>query len=95
MVKIGQNGHDDVMSEISPTPLVVDIARRLEKHGEFVMHVEATGWRSGQLQAVVDVGWAARQAGLMLERTVRVTTVRRNDAQHTYTVTAELVAERC
>ena len=78
------------MSELSPTPLVVDIARRLESHGEFVMHVEATGWRSGQLQAVVDVGWAARQAGVMLERPVRVA-VQRSAAQNIYTVTAELV----
>jgi hypothetical protein len=82
------------MSDLSPTPLVVDIARRLETHGEFVMHVEATGWRSGQLQAVVDVGWAARQAGMMLARSVRVTTVRRDGAQHTYTVTAQLLADR-
>ena len=77
------------MSELAPTPLVVDIARRLKTHGEFVMHVEASGWPSGQVQAVVDVGWAARQAGLMLERPVRVA-VRRSDAQNTYTVTAEL-----
>jgi hypothetical protein len=82
------------MSDLSPTPLVVDIARRLKTHGEFVMHVEATGWRSGQLQAVVDVGWAARQAGLMLARTVRVTTVRRDGARDTYTVTAQLLADR-
>ncbi|HET6167378.1 MAG TPA: hypothetical protein VFE07_11175 [Marmoricola sp.] len=74
----------------TPAPLVVEIARRLASHGEFVMHVEATGWRSGQLQAVVDVGWAARQAGVMLERPVRVD-VRRSDALNTYTVTAELV----
>jgi hypothetical protein len=79
------------MSELSPTPLVVDIARRLQADGSFVMRVEAGGWRSGQLQAVVDVSWAARQAGLLLDRPVQVTTTRIKEASDTYTVTAELI----
>ena len=79
------------MPDLSPTPFVVDIARRLKAEGRFVMHVEPNGWRRGQLQAVVDVSWAARQAGRMLDRSVRVTTTRMNDTSETYTVTAEVV----
>jgi hypothetical protein len=55
------------------------------------MRVEPNGWRRGQLQAVVDVSWAARQAGRMLDRSVRVTTTRMNDNSETYTVTAVVV----
>lgn len=76
---------------MSPTPLVVDIARRLQTDGRFVMHVEPGGWRSGQLQAVVDVSWAARQAGKMLDRPVTVTTTRMTDSSDTFTVTAEVL----
>ena len=79
------------MFQLSPTPLVVDIARRLQTDGSFVMEVGPGGWRSGQLQAVVDINWAARQAGQLLDRSVRVTTVRLAEAANTYTVTAELV----
>ena len=79
------------MSDLSPTPLVVDIARRLQADGSFVMHVEPHGWRSGQLQAVVDVSWAARQAGQLLDHPVRVTTTRVIETSDTYTVTVELV----
>jgi hypothetical protein len=77
--------------DLSPTPLVVDIARRLQADGRFVMRVEPHGWRRGQLQAVVDVSWAARQAGRMLDRSVRVTTTRATDTSDIYTVTAEVV----
>ena len=79
------------MADLSPTPFVVDIARRLKADGRFVMQVEPHGWRRGQLQAVVDVSWAARQAGRMLDRSVRVTTTRTADKADTYTVTAEVI----
>lgn len=79
------------MTALSPTPFVVDIARRLKAEGRFVMHVEPHGWRRGQLQAVVDVNWAARQAGHVLDQSVRVTTTRAGDAGDTYTVLAEVV----
>jgi hypothetical protein len=80
------------MSESAPTPLVLDIARRLQADGRFIMRVEPHGWEHGQLQAVVDVGWAASQAGRMLERSVRLTTSRAGEGPGTYTVVAELVA---
>jgi hypothetical protein len=73
------------------TPFVLDIARRLKADGRFVMRVEPDGWRSGQLQAVVDVGWAALQAGSILDRSVRLSTTHGADGANTYTVTAELV----
>ena len=79
------------MAETSPTPFVMEIARRLKAEGRFVMRVEPHGWRRGQLQAVVDVGWAARQAGRMLDRTVRLSTSRDGDGAGTYTVVAEVV----
>lgn len=79
------------MADMSPTPFVVDIARRLRADGRFVMRVEPNGWQCGQLQAVVDVGWAARQAGRILDRSVRLTTTRGTDGTDTYTVTAEVV----
>jgi hypothetical protein len=69
----------------------MDIARRLEADGRFVMHVEPHGWQRGQLQAVVDVSWAARQAGHMLDRSVRLTTSRASDGGGTYTVVAEVI----
>jgi hypothetical protein len=74
----------------TPTPLVVDIARRLKSDGWFVMHVEPEGWRSGQLQAVVDISWAARQAGRLIDRRVEVTTTRVAETSGTFTVTAVL-----
>jgi len=79
------------VSDIAPTPLVVDIARRLQADGSFVMQVGPGGWRAGQLQAVVDVSWAARLAGQLLDRNVRVTTTRLAEVSNTYTVVAELV----
>lgn len=78
------------MPDLSPTPLVVDIARRLQTDGWFVMHVEPEGWRSGQLQAVVDISWAARQAGRLIDRQVEVTTARVAETSGTFTVTAVL-----
>jgi len=79
------------MSEPSSTPFVVEIARRLKADGRFVMRVEPNGWRHGQLQAVVDVGWAAEQAGRIVDRPVRLTTIRGAGGADTYTVTAEVV----
>jgi hypothetical protein len=73
------------------TPIVLDIARRLKADGRFVMRVEPNGWPSGQLQAVVDIGWAALQAGSILDRSVRLTTTQGVDGANTYTVTAEVV----
>jgi len=87
----GQKGHDGAVPNISPTPLVVDIARRLQLDGTFVMHVGPGQWRSGQLQAVVDVSWAAKLAGQLLDRDVRVTTTRVPEVNDTYTVVAQLV----
>ena len=78
------------MPELYPTPLVVDIARRLKTDGWFVMHVEPEGWRSGQLQAVVDISWAARQAARLLDRHVEVTTTRVAENSGTFTVRAVL-----
>jgi hypothetical protein len=79
------------MTELSPTPFVVDIARRLKADGRFVMRVEPHGWRCGQLQAVVEVSSAALQAGDILDRPVRLTTALEANGVDTYTVTAELV----
>lgn len=81
------------MAELSPTPIVVDIARRLRADGRFVMHVPPNGWRRGQLQAVVDFGHAALQAGDILDRSVRLSTAREeDDGFDIYTVTVELVS---
>lgn len=79
------------MAESSPTPLVMDIARRLKADGRFVMRIEPDGWPHGPLQAVVDVGWAARQAGRLLDRAVQLNTTRARDGAGTYTVTAAVV----
>jgi hypothetical protein len=70
--------------DVSSNPLVVDIARRLVADGRFV-----TQLRTDNLQSVVDVGWAARQAGQLLGRPVRVETTRGEDPGSGLTVTAE------
>jgi hypothetical protein len=89
--EIGQKGHHEDMVTPPPNPFVMDIVRRLQTDGRFVMCVEPHGWRCGQLQAVVDVDWAARQAGRILNRPLRLTTSREGHGGGTYTVTAEVV----
>lgn len=79
------------MGNLAPTSFVMDIASHLKADGRFVMIIESNGWPSGQLQAVVDVGWAALQAGSVLHRSVHLTTIRGEDGVDTYTVTAEMV----
>jgi hypothetical protein len=59
--------------------LVADITRRLLDDGAFVLHVDTGEFGTAHLQAIVDVGWAARQAGRLLDRAVRVTTVAAED----------------
>lgn len=72
--------------DISANPLVVDIARALVADGRF-----STSLETGNLQAVVDVGWAARQAGQLLGRSVRVRTTRAGDPGSGLVVTAVLL----
>lgn len=71
---------------MSPDDLVREIAERLVEEGRYVAHLE-----SPQLQDVVDVGWAARQAGQHLGRPVRVSTSRSQDLDGRLTVTAVLL----
>jgi hypothetical protein len=71
---------------MSPADLVQEIAESLAEEGRYVAHLE-----SPQLQDVVDVGWAARQAGQHLGRPVRVTTSRSQNLDGRLTVTAVLV----
>lgn len=66
--------------------LVREIAVRLVEEGRYVAHLETP-----QLQEVVDVGWAARQAGQHLGRQVRVTTSRSQELDGRLTVTAVLL----
>jgi hypothetical protein len=79
------------MVKPSSNPLVVDIARRLLLDGRFDMRLETGEFQTGQLQAVVDVGWAARKAGQMLGHPVRVTTSRADEPGAPLVVTAVLV----
>ena len=74
------------MVNVSADPLVADIARRLEADGRFAMHLE-----TANLQAVVDVGWAARQAGRLIGRAVKVTTSRADEPGAPLVVTAVVV----
>ena len=71
---------------MSPDELVREIAEHLAEKGRYVAHLE-----SPQLQEVVDVGWAARQAGQHLGRQVRVSTSRSQDLDGRLTVTAVLL----
>lgn len=79
------------MPQTSTHPLVVDIARRLLADGRFDMPLETGEFQTGHLQAVVDVGWAARKAGRLLGRPVRVTTSRAAEPGSPLVVTAVLV----
>jgi hypothetical protein len=69
---------------------VLEIARSLRAEGEFVMLLAAGEYGTRHLQAVVDVGWAARQAGRLLERPVRVAT-RQSEQHGGLVVTAEIL----
>jgi hypothetical protein len=80
--------HHDGVPEPSPDPLVVDIARRLQNDGAFVLHLDTGEFGTGHIQTVVDIGWAARQAGQLLDRAVRVTTTE-TDEPSQIVVTAE------
>lgn len=71
----------------TPTTLVAEIARSLRADGSFVAHLDAADFGTGHLQAVVDIGWAARRAGRLLDRHVRVVT-ERADALGSLIVTA-------
>jgi hypothetical protein len=75
-------GISDIIQGVdqAPNPLVADIARRLLDDGAFVVHVETGEFGTAHLQAIVDVGWAARQVGRLLDRSVRVTTALAEDA---------------
>jgi hypothetical protein len=63
-----------VVRNPASSPLVADIARCLVEDGAFVVRVDIGEFGTAHLQAVVDVGWAARRAGQLLARPVRVTT---------------------
>jgi hypothetical protein len=69
-----------------PGSLVADIARHLVDDGAFVLHVDPGEFGTAHLQVLVDVGWAARQASRMLDRSVRVSSAE-HDGQ--VVVTAE------
>jgi hypothetical protein len=75
--------------DVSSNPLVVDIARRLVADGRFAMELDTK-----HLQTVVDVGWAARQAGQLLGRPVKVETTRGEEPTSGLTITAEFADER-
>jgi hypothetical protein len=81
--------HHGNVSNTTVLPLVAEIARSLADEGAFVMHVETGEFGTAHLQAVVDVGWAARQAGQLLEKPVRVSTRLAADGRG-LVVTAEL-----
>ena len=69
-----------------PRSLVADIARDLVADGLFVLHVDPGEFGTAHLQVLVDVGWAARQASRMLDRSVRVSST---EQQGRVVVTAE------
>jgi hypothetical protein len=71
------------MGDISTNPKVVEIARGLVSEGRHVTRVQ-----TGNRQAVVDAGWAARQAGQLLGRPVLVTTTLTDEAGGGLVVTA-------
>ena len=74
------NRHHEGVGNQAPNPLVADIARRLLDDGAFVLHVDSGEFGTAHLQAIVDVGWAARQVGRLLDRSVRVTTALAEEA---------------
>ena len=76
------------MGDRSNHDRVRDIARGLVAEGRYEIRLER-----GNLQAVVDAGWAARQAGQLLDRTVRVTTSRDEQPDGGLVVTVVLVED--
>lgn len=64
--------------------MVIEIARGLVAEGRHERRIEP-----GNRQAVVDAGWAARQAGQLLGRRVQVST-RRDEARGGLVVTVVL-----
>jgi hypothetical protein len=71
--------------------LVTDIARRLLTDGRYDMHLDTGRYDTGHLQAVVDVRFAARKAGRLIGRPVRITTSRAPEPDAPLVITAELV----
>lgn len=67
-------------------PRTEEIARGLLNDGHFEMRLETEN-----LQAVVDAGWAARRAGQLLGRQVRIATSRPEELDGGLVVTAMLV----
>ena len=76
------------MGERSADPRVLEIARGLVAEGRFDIRLE-----TGNLQAVVDAGWAARQAGQLLGRQVRVATKRSDEPGGGLVVIARLAED--
>jgi len=60
-----------------PGSLAADLARHLVDDGAFVLDVDPGEFGTAHLQVLVDVGWAARQASRMLDRSVRVSSTER------------------
>ncbi len=73
------------MGDSATNPLAAEIARSLAAEGRFTIRLE-----TGNLQAVVDARWAARQAGRMLGRRLRITTSRLEEPGSGLLVTAVL-----
>lgn len=73
------------MGGVRDNPVVLEIASGLAAKGRYVTRVE-----TGDRQAVVDAGWAARQAGQLLGRPVHVTTAFDEVSGQGLIVTAEL-----
>jgi hypothetical protein len=79
------------MGDYTTDTLVEDIARRLLADGRFDLHLDTGRYDTGHLQAVVDVRFAARKAGRMLGRPVRISTSRADEPGAPLVVTAEII----
>ena len=79
------------MGDYTTDTLVSDIARRLLADGRFDVRMDTGRYDTGHLQAVVDVRFAARKAGRLLGRPVRITTSRADEPGAPLVVTAEIV----
>lgn len=73
------------MGDRTIDPRVLEIVRGLVMEGRHVERVT-----TANRQAVVDAGWAARQAGQLLGRAVRITTTSADDLDGGLVVTAVL-----
>jgi len=76
------------MGDISTNPLAAQIVRSLAVEGRFTICLE-----NGNLQAVVDARWAARQAGRILGQRLRITTSRLEEPRSGLVVTAVLAED--